>query len=140
MSTKGEETSQGSVTINELPLPDRYKRGLRAALLVIYSMNIEGLLYVVLYGSCVTGKLKTSSDMDLLIVTEQKLADRQIRSLIREKVDQAAEAWNVSADLVFYTEQTLLTDQSVFTNNVRKYGKIIREDEKYGFLLRSCTE
>ncbi|MBU9735556.1 nucleotidyltransferase domain-containing protein [Diplocloster agilis] len=135
MSTKGEDATQESVTIDKLPLPDRYKRGLHAALRVIYSMNIEGFLYVILYGSCVTGKIKTSSDIDLLIVTEKKLVDRQLRSLIRENVDQTVEVLNVSVDIVFYTEQTLQTDQSIFTNNIRKYGKIIRKDEKHGFIL-----
>lgn len=135
MSTKGEDATQESVTIDKLPLPDRYKRGLHAALRVIYSMNIEGFLYVILYGSCVTGKIKTSSDIDLLIVTEKKLVDRQLRSLIRENVDQTVEVLNVSVDIVFYTEQTLRTDQSIFTNNIRKYGKIIRKDEKHGFIL-----
>lgn len=135
MSTKGEDATQESVTIDKLPLPDRYKRGLLAALRVIYSMNIEGFLYVILYGSCVTGKIKTSSDIDLLIVTEKKLVDRQLRSLIRENVDQTVELLNVTLDIVFYTEQTLQTDQSIFTNNIRKYGKIIRKDEKHGFIL-----
>lgn len=135
MSTKGEDATQESVTIDKLPLPDRYKRGLHAALRVIYSMNIEGFLYVILYGSCVTGKIKTSSDIDLLIVTEKKLVDRQLRSLIRENVDQTVELLNVTLDIVFYTEQTLQTDQSIFTNNIRKYGKIIRKDEKHGFIL-----
>ncbi|MBU9742376.1 nucleotidyltransferase domain-containing protein [Lachnospiraceae bacterium ASD3451] len=135
MSTKGEDATQESVTIDKLPLPDRYKRGLHAALRVIYSMNIEGFLYVILYGSCVTGKIKTSSDIDLLIVTEKKLVDRQLRSLIRENVDQTVEVLNVSVDIVFYTEQTLQIDQSIFTNNIRKYGKIIRKDEKHGFIL-----
>ena len=135
MSTKGEDATQESVTIDKLPLPDRYKRGLLAALRVIYSMNIEGFLYVILYGSCVTGKIKTSSDIDLLIVTEKKLVDRQLRSLIRENVDQTVELLNVTLDIVFYTEQTLRTDQSIFTNNIRKYGKIIRKDEKHGFIL-----
>lgn len=135
MSTKGEDATQESVTIDKLPLPDRYKRGLHAALRVIYSMNIEGFLYVILYGSCVTGKIKTSSDIDLLIVTEKKLVDRQLRSLIRENVDQTVEVLNVTLDIVFYTEQTLQTDQSIFTNNIRKYGKIIRKDEKHGFIL-----
>ena len=135
MSTKGEDATQESVTIDKLPLPDRYKRGLHAALRVIYSMNIEGFLYVILYGSCVTGKIKTSSDIDLLIVTEKKLVDRQLRSLIRENVDQTVELLNVTLDIVFYTEQTLQTDQSIFTNNIRKYGKIFRQDEKHGFIL-----
>ncbi|MCU6733109.1 nucleotidyltransferase domain-containing protein [Diplocloster agilis] len=135
MSTKGEDATQESVTIDKLPLPDRYKRGLHAALRVIYSMNIEGFLYVILYGSCVTGKIKTSSDIDLLIVTEKKLVDRQLRSLIRENVDQTVEVLNVSVDIVFYTEQTLRTDQSIFTNNIRKYGKIVRKDETHGFIL-----
>ena len=135
MSTTGEDATQESVTIDKLPLPDRYKRGLLAALRVIYSMNIEGFLYVILYGSCVTGKIKTSSDIDLLIVTEKKLVDRQLRSLIRENVDQTVELLNVTLDIVFYTEQTLQTDQSIFTNNIRKYGKIIRKDEKHGFIL-----
>ena len=135
MSTKGEDATQESVTIDKLPLPDRYNRGLLAVLRVIYSMNIEGFLYVILYGSCVTGKIKTSSDIDLLIVTEKKLVDRQLRSLIRENVDQTVELLNVTLDIVFYTEQTLQTDQSIFTNNIRKYGKIIRKDEKHGFIL-----
>ena len=135
MSTKGEDSTQESVTIDELPLPDRYKRGLHAALRMIYSIPIEGFLYVILYGSCATGKIKTTSDIDLLIVTEKKIADRQLRSLLREKVDQAVEALNVSTDIVFYTEQSLLTDQSVFTNNIRNYGKIIRKDGKNGFIL-----
>ncbi|MBU9725182.1 nucleotidyltransferase domain-containing protein [Diplocloster modestus] len=135
MAVKEGEAKHESVTIDKLPLPDRYKRGLHAAVRMIYSMDIAGLRYVILYGSCVTGKIKTSSDIDLLIVTENKLIDRQFRSLIREKVDQAVEDLNVSTDIVFYTEQVLLTDQSVFTNNIRKYGKIIRKDEKHGFIL-----
>ena len=71
MAVKEGEAKHESVTIDKLPLPDRYKRGLHAAVRMIYSIDIAGLRYVILYGSCVTGKIKTSSDIDLLIVTEK---------------------------------------------------------------------
>ena len=71
MSTKGEDATQESVTIDKLPLPDRYKRGLHAALRVIYSMNIEGFLYVILYGSCVTGKIKLLAILICLLLRKK---------------------------------------------------------------------
>lgn len=56
-----------------------------AAVDVIDTMKIAPFCYTVLFGSCSTGNLKTSSDIDLLIVTKEQLLDRGTRSLIREK-------------------------------------------------------
>lgn len=96
-----------------------------AALYTIHMIKIPTFCYAVLFGSCSAGDLKTSSDIDLLIVTKQKLLNRELCSHIREKIDQALEQFQISADIVFYTEQTLLTDNSVFTVNLRTCGKIL---------------
>lgn len=113
------------ISVDDLPLPSRFKSGLAAAIDVIHALDIPTFCYTVLFGSCASGKLKTSSDIDLLIVTREKIHDRKLRSLIREQIDQALETFQVTADIVFYTEHTLLTDNSVFTVNLRTYGKIL---------------
>lgn len=113
------------VSVDNLALPSRFRNGLAAACDVIQKTDIPDFCYIVLFGSCASGNLKTSSDIDLLIVTKEKLIDRKLRSLIREKVDQTLETFQVSADIVFYTEQTLLSDSPVFTVNIRTYGKIL---------------
>lgn len=43
-----------------------------AAVGVIYKMDIPHFCYIVLFGNCISGALKTSSDIDLLIVSEEK--------------------------------------------------------------------
>mgnify|MGYP003275857405 CR=1 FL=1 len=113
------------VSVDDLALPSRFKNGLAAAINVINAMDIPTFCFTVLFGSCASGRLKTSSDIDLLIVTKEKILDRELRSRIREQIDQALEAFQVSADIVFYTEQTLLTDNSVFTASLRNCGKIL---------------
>ena len=117
------------VSVDDLNLPARFKIGLSAAIDVIHTAHIPNFCYTVLFGSCATSKLKTSSDIDLLIVTEEKIFDRELRSRIREQIDQALETLQVSADIVFYTEQTLLTDNSVFTVNLRTCGKILNRTD-----------
>lgn len=64
------------VSIDELALPARFKNGIAAAVDIIYKMNIPDFCYVVLFGSCASGALKTSSDIDLLIVTTEKICCR----------------------------------------------------------------
>lgn len=108
--------------LEELRLPVRFRNGILASLKIIDSLHISGLCCVILYGSCAEGNIKTSSDIDLLIVTQEKFSDRAARSHVREKIDQELEQLNVSADIVFYSKETLLTDNSVFTKNIREHG------------------
>lgn len=50
--------------------------------------NIPGLTKVYLFGSCARGEVRSTSDLDLAVVTEKKLEDRMLVADIRWTLDE----------------------------------------------------
>ncbi|HCT91368.1 MAG TPA: hypothetical protein DF613_08340, partial [Lachnospiraceae bacterium] len=64
---------------------DHITRGYRKR---IREAGIPGLKKVYLFGSCARGEVRSSSDVDLLVYTEHRLADRELAAWIRWTLDE----------------------------------------------------
>lgn len=84
------------------------------------------------FGSCVRSSATAVSDIDILILTEEKLTDRVKRERIRERAAAAAEPFGVEVDVVFYSIDSYQKDSSEFTIRLRKESKGLLKGEKNG--------
>ena len=68
-------------------------------------------------------------EVRVFVVTRTPLTDRVERSVIRDYVEEAAEAFNVDVDVVFYSLDAYHNNQSEFSKRVRKESKgLVRGD------------
>lgn len=79
---------------------------------------------VYLFGSCARGEVRSSSDVDLLLLTEDKLEDRQSASEVRWLLQE--EICGVGTDVVYMNEKSILED-SVVKKMVNRDKRIILE-------------
>lgn len=80
-------------------LPDRFIRKIEHDLDYIEQRQIPGLRRIYLFGSAARGTVRSTSDIDLLIITEHKIENRETAADIRWTLDEAIEG--VCTDVVY---------------------------------------
>lgn len=108
--------------LEDLSLPDRFKNKLKMDLDYILQSNISTLELILLFGSCANGRLKVTSDIDLMIITAEK-PDQTLRGDIASELAEPVKG--VSTDVVFYTVDEVKSGKSSFLKQVMKEGLII---------------
>lgn len=109
-------------------LPERFEEKIRKDLDYLIEKRIPGLRSIYLFGSCARGEARSTSDVDLLIITEKKMEDRMLAAQIRWTLDEPLRG--VRTDVVFKNEETLQnseTQRSVFENALFRDRKLILE-------------
>ena len=105
-------------------LPDRFIRKIEHDICCLLEKDIKGLKRVYLFGSCARGDVRSSSDVDLMVVTERKISDRVLAADIRWSLDEPING--VRTDVV-YKNQASEEMKNVFENIVNREKKIILE-------------
>lgn len=105
-------------------LPRRFREKIEQDLDFIMNAQIPELKKIYLFGSCARGEIRSSSDVDLLILTEHKIENRELSANIRWTLDEPREG--VRTDIVYMNEQSELPD-TVFKNLLNRDKKIILE-------------
>ena len=105
-------------------LPSRFVVKLEQDLQYLLEKNIPGLTKVYLFGSCARGEVRSTSDLDLAVVTKKKLEDRVLAADIRWTLDEPVEG--VRTDVVYMNEETP-REPSVFQNLFERDKKLILE-------------
>ena len=105
-------------------LPSRFVVKLEQDLQYLLEKNIPGLTKVYLFGSCARGEVRSTSDLDLAIVTEKKLEDRMLAADIRWTLDEPLEG--IRTDVIYMNEEHT-SEPSVFHNMFEKDRKLILE-------------
>ncbi len=105
-------------------LPKRFVRKIDMDLAYLVGKQIPGLRKIFLFGSCARGEARSTSDIDLLIVTEKKLQDRVLAADIRWTLDEAVDG--VSTDVV-YMNEAASEEQTVFRTVLERDKKLILE-------------
>ena len=103
-------------------LPRRFREKIEQDLDFIMNAQIPELKKIYLFGSCARGEIRSSSDVDLLILTEHKRENRELSANIRWSLDEPREG--VRTDIVYMNEQSELPD-TVFKNLLNRDKKII---------------
>lgn len=105
-------------------LPERFIRKIEYDLNYIQERKIPELRQIYLFGSCARGEVRSTSDIDLLIITDNKIKDRALAADIRWTLDEKMDG--VRTDIVYMNTQTE-KENSVFQNAVNRDKKLILE-------------
>lgn len=108
--------------IRNSKMPERFKNKLICDLEFVAVSGIEGLKYIILFGSASRGELKLTSDLDLLFVTAEPIS-RMVKADIDTKLDEEIDG--VSSDAKFYTIEQFENSDGLFIRQIRKDGKIL---------------
>lgn len=108
--------------LENLHLPRRFLDKLIKDLDYILKSDIRTLELIALFGSCVNGKLKVTSDIDLLIVSDEK-PDQALRGDIAAELAEPING--VSTDAIFYTIDEIKSGTSLFLKQVMEEGIVI---------------
>lgn len=105
-------------------LPDRFVKKIELDLNYILQQKIPGLCRIYLFGSVARGEVRSTSDIDLLVVTKTKLQNRELAADIRWTLDEAVDG--VRTDVVYKNESSSQPD-SVFERELSRDKKLILE-------------
>lgn len=105
-------------------LPKRFAEKIECDLRFLMNAGIPKLKKVYIFGSCARGEVRSTSDVDLLILTEQKIEDRELAADIRWTLDEPRQG--VRTDVVYKNEQSENAD-TVFENVVNRDKKLVLE-------------
>ncbi len=105
-------------------LPGRFVRKIEHDIRYLLEADIKGLKKVYLFGSCARGDVRSSSDVDLMVVTAQRISDRALAADIRWSLDEPING--IRTDIVYKNEASEEM-RSVFENAVNREKKMILE-------------
>ena len=105
-------------------LPERFVQKIEHDLGYILEKRIPGLKRIYLFGSCARGEVRSTSDVDLLIVKEKKIKDRTLAADIRWTLDEQRDG--IRTDVVYKNEETSV-ENSVFDRELNRDKKLILE-------------
>lgn len=132
--TQGTEKEKGASVIlrenvkiykeNYENLPDRFVKKIEHDIQYLLNAGIPDLKKIYLFGSCARGEVRSSSDVDLLVFTGHKIADRMLAADIRWTLDEPMNG--IRTDIVYKNETTVRAEH-VFEKTVDRDKKIIVE-------------
>lgn len=105
-------------------LPGRFVEKIEHDMRYLLNTDIAGLKKIYLFGSCARGDVRSSSDVDLIVVTDKKLTDRVLAADIRWSLDEPING--IRTDIVYKNEESEDV-KSVFGNIVNREKKLILE-------------
>lgn len=115
------------VELTSLKLPSRFLRKLEQDIHLLMEYKSLQIEKIILFGSCARLKPKVTSDLDLLVVTKERV-DRYIRGDIASEFDEPLDG--VTTDVVFYQTEVYETSDSLLMKQIRKDGIILYEKEE----------
>lgn len=111
--------------IKNLQLPSRFEGKLTQDIQYLINYNIPTLESIILFGSCARGTIRVTSDIDLLVITQDPIT-RMIRGDIASTLEEELDA--VHTDVIFYTKDQLENSSRLFTTQIKKDGILIYQN------------
>lgn len=105
-------------------LPVRFQNKITHDLEYLIKAGIPGLKKVYLFGSCARGEVRSTSDVDLLILTEKRITDRTLSAMIRWTLDEDIEG--IRTD-VAYTYENAEFGSQTFQREISRDKKLLLE-------------
>ena len=105
-------------------LPIRFQNKITHDLDYLIKARIPGLKKVYLFGSCARGEVRSTSDVDLLILTEKRITDRTLSATIRWTLDEDIEG--IRTD-VAYTYENAECGSQAFQREINRDKKLLLE-------------
>ena len=105
-------------------LPGRFVKKIDQDVKRVLDAELPGLKKVFLFGSCARGEVRSTSDVDLLILTQHRLTERARASELRWDLDEAVSG--VRTDVVYMNMESA-EEKSVFHTVLNRDKKLILE-------------
>ena len=105
-------------------LPGRFVKKIDQDLKRVLDAELPGLKKVFLFGSCARGEVRSTSDVDLLILTQHRLTELVRASELRWDLDEAVSG--VRTDVVYMNMESA-EEKSVFHTVLNRDKKLILE-------------
>lgn len=105
-------------------LPGRFVEKIEHDIQYLLDAGIPDLKKIYLFGSCARGEVRSTSDVDLLIITGRRIKDRALAADIRCTLDEPVRG--VRTDIVYQNDESEKI-RNVFENVVNRDKKIILE-------------
>lgn len=105
-------------------LPRRFAEKIEQDIQFLINAQIPELKKIYLFGSCARGEVRSTSDVDLLILTAHRIQDRELAAAIRWTLDEPYQG--VRTDIVYKNEENR-GPLSVFDNVVNRDKRLILE-------------
>lgn len=105
-------------------LPGRFIEKIEHDIQYLLDAGIPDLKKIYLFGSCARGEVRSTSDVDLLIITGRRIKDRALAADIRCTLDEPVRG--VRTDIVYQNDESEKI-RNVFENVVNRDKKIILE-------------
>lgn len=105
-------------------LPKRFVVKIEKDIKIILDADVPELKKIYLFGSCARGDVRSTSDVDLLILTRHKIEDRGLVADIRWTLDESVDG--VRTDIVYKNEESEKMN-TVFNHLVDRDKKLILE-------------
>ncbi|MGL5675999.1 MAG: nucleotidyltransferase family protein [Cellulosilyticaceae bacterium] len=112
--------------IEDIGLPTRFSVKLQKDIAYILECNEIEVRQIILFGSCARGTYKVTSDIDLLVITEESVS-RVVRGDIACELDEEIDG--VRTDVVFYAREVFEASDSLLCNQIKKEGIILYRKE-----------
>lgn len=96
--------------------------------IISFIVNIAHPDKIILFGSMANGTYDVNSDLDVLIITDEKIH----KKMISERVEQFIQEFALRADVLIYSKKELETaifKPYSFISSVYKEGKIVYENQ-----------
>ena len=109
-------------------LPLRFQKKIEHDLQYLIKSHIHGLKKVFLFGSCARGEVRSTSDIDLLVVTKEQVKNRELAADIRWTLDEPIDG--VRTDIVYRHEGSdgeAGKENTVFDREVKRDKTLILE-------------
>ena len=105
-------------------LPGRFVKKIEHDLDYIQQRQLPGLCKIYLVGSAARGEVRSTSDIVLLVITKEKVKNRELAADIRWTLDDPIDG--VSTDIV-YKHEGFEKGNSVFDREINRDKKLILE-------------
>jgi len=103
-------------------LPVRFSETIKQVTKRLLAEDIPGMEALVLFGSAARdGSLRSSSDVDIAVVTQEKITDRVMLAKLRD----LAEGLPCEVDLAFVSLPALLAPEDTFLKNFVRDAKLL---------------
>jgi uncharacterized protein len=97
--------------------------------IISFIVNIAEPDKIILFGSMAKGTYDVNSDLDILIMKDEKIQKRQIV----ERVEQFVQEFALHVDVLVYSKseiETAISNPNSFLSSVYKEGKIVYENQR----------
>ena len=120
-------TDSASRCLDRLSIKQKYRNKINDILRLLEEEQVD-IASIILFGSCARGEAVLGSDIDLCVLTYDKL-NRYTKGSLQGEASRKDDG--VKADLLFFTVEEFSSTRGKFEQAIKKEGIVLWEDESH---------